>query len=313
MTDSPDLLNLAARYHAALPGRMRDYLHARGIRDDLINTYLLGWNGLRITIPITNRDGAVASFKLAKDPDDASDSPKMLAMRGGRAELYGWEEFLGTPTELLICEGEFDRLVLKSHGFAAVTSTGGALAIRPEWAEAFRDIPRVYVCFDRDDAGRRGTTRLARLIPQVRLVTWPEAVGDGGDVTDFFVRLGHSREDFLDLLTAAQPMPPEEPAPTPSREASRTRGRDGEVASLKTRVPIETVAARYVTLRRSGDTFAGRCLFHEDHTPSLVIYPATQTFHCFGCAAHGDVITFLMRVEQLTFPEALTVLRELAA
>ena len=52
-----------------------------------------------------------------------------------------------------------------------MTSTGGALAIRPEWAEAFRDIPRVYVCFDRDDAGRRGTARLARLIPQVRLVT----------------------------------------------------------------------------------------------------------------------------------------------
>src|SRR3989442_1149768 len=68
MTDSPDLLDLAARYHAALPTRIRDYLHARGIRDDLIDTYLLGWNGLRITIPITNRDGAVASFKLAKDP-----------------------------------------------------------------------------------------------------------------------------------------------------------------------------------------------------------------------------------------------------
>jgi DNA primase len=43
-----------------------------------------------------------------------------------------------------------------------------------------------------------------------------------------------------------------------------------------------------------------------------VVFPATQSFYCFGCQAHGDVFTFLMRVEHLTFPEALAVCRRLS-
>jgi hypothetical protein len=83
----------------------------------------LGWNGSRITIPICNKGGGFAFFKLAKDPEDKSDSPKMLASPGGHAELYGWERVLANPERIIICEGEFDRLVLESRGFAAVTST----------------------------------------------------------------------------------------------------------------------------------------------------------------------------------------------
>src|SRR2546422_1878482 len=191
MKTQHDLAALAANYHKALPGRMRQYLNNRGITDLLIDFHLLGWNGDRITIPISNPEGEIAFFKLAKDPEDNVPGPKMLASPGSYVELYGWEEVLKSPSQIIICEGEFDRLVLEAQGFIAVTSTGGAGIFRREWAAEFHAIASVYVCYDRDAAGKNGAARVGELIPHARIVELPEEVDDGGDVTDFFVRLGH--------------------------------------------------------------------------------------------------------------------------
>jgi DNA primase len=187
MTTSGTLADLAAEYHKALPGRIRQYLYRRGIPDLLIDFHLLGWNGSRITVPIFNREGELAFFKLARDPEDRLPGPKMMTTPGAHAELYGWGEVLKKPTQIVICEGEFDRLVLEAKGFTAVTSTGGAGVFRAEWAKDFQSIPEVYICFDNDDAGKDGADRVARLIPHAKLVELPRQVGDGGDVTDFFI------------------------------------------------------------------------------------------------------------------------------
>ena len=309
----PEALKLAREYHRNLPPRIREYLQReRGISDAVIDRYLLGWNGSRITIPIFNRQGELAFFKLAKDPEDKTDSPKMLATPGAHAELYGWEQVIANPEQIIICEGEFDRLVLESQGFAAVTSTGGAGTFRSEWAEAFQGIPTIYICFDSDTAGREGAERVSRLIPQARLVRLPEEVAEGGDVTDFFVRLGRSRDEFLDLLKTAQLVPQTERREQPIPVQPRTRPTtDNEVERLKSSVTIEDFVSRYVPLRRSGQNYLAQCPFHKDHTPSFVVYPQSQNFYCFGCRAHGDVLSFLMRKESLTFQEALRVLREL--
>src|SRR5690242_4005647 len=102
-------LEPARQYHQNLPARLRDYLRCeRGIADQMIDRQLLGWNRSRITIPIFDRAGQFAFFKLAKDPEDKSGSPKMLATPGAHAELYGWERVLSNPEQLVICEGEFD-------------------------------------------------------------------------------------------------------------------------------------------------------------------------------------------------------------
>ncbi len=172
-----DLTALAAEYHRNLPDRIRAYLHARCIPDEIIELHRLGWNGQRITIPITNRDSVVACFKLAKDPEDQSRAPKMLTSRGGRVELYGWERVLAKPCRLIICEGEFDRLVLEAHGIAAVTSTGGAGSFREEWAADLTAVPELYLCFDRDDAGRHGALRLGQVLPHAKVIQLPDEVG----------------------------------------------------------------------------------------------------------------------------------------
>jgi DNA primase len=125
-----DLLQLATHYHQALPGRLRRYLNERGISDLLIDAHLLGWNGYRITIPIFNRAGELVFCKLARDPEDPVLAPKMLATPGAYAELYGWDEVLNKPHQIIICEGEFDRLMMEGRRFIAVTSTGGAGVFR---------------------------------------------------------------------------------------------------------------------------------------------------------------------------------------
>src|SRR5438128_7684703 len=155
-----ELLEYARRYHAQMPDRIREYLTGRGIASFIIDKYLLGWSGWRITIPIYARGGDVSFFKLAKDPQDTSDRPKMIATPGSTAELYGWEHLEAAVDRVVVCEGEFDRLVLESQGFPAVTSTAGALTFRQEWAQALAAIPSVYVCFDRDTAGSVGATHV---------------------------------------------------------------------------------------------------------------------------------------------------------
>jgi len=314
-----DPLQLAANYHHALPRRIRAYLNARGISDLVADFYLLGWNGWRITIPIFNREGQVVFFKLAKDPEDRSDSPKMAATPGSYAELYGWSQILSRPEEIVVCEGELDRLTLESQGLRAVTSTAGAGVFRREWAKDFEAIPKIYVCFDRDAAGREGGSRVARMIPHARIVELPAEVGDGGDVTDFFAGLGKRPEDFRRLLDQARPAPPAAPEQrwpdlpvkrAPAEAATPLRAR---AERAKARAPIERLVGRYVRLRRSYQTFTGLCPFHEDHNPSLAVYPATGTYHCYGCRAHGDAIQFLMEVERLSFTQALDVLERFQA
>jgi DNA primase len=311
MTQGTTLYELAAQYHEALPDRIRTYLHQRGIPDALIDLHLLGWNGRHITIPICNEAGEFAFFKFARDPEDQSSRPKMITTRGASAELYGWEEVKRRPQYLIICEGEFDRLVLEAHGFIAVTSTGGAGVFRAEWAMELNTIPHVYVCYDRDEAGRRGARKVGQLLPHARLIELPPDVGDGGDVTDFFVRLGRTREDFLTLMEEAAPVPPPpepviqvgQPKTTAANSLLRQR-----IERIKQHVSIVEIIGRYAKLRRSGDYLVGLCLFHPDHHPSLVVYPATSTFYCYGCRKHGDVITFVQALEQITFSQALDVL-----
>ncbi|MCY4639683.1 MAG: CHC2 zinc finger domain-containing protein [Chloroflexi bacterium] len=78
-----------------------------------------------------------------------------------------------------------------------------------------------------------------------------------------------------------------------------------DIEQLKRRHPIAEVVRRHgVELRGRGRRLTGRCPFHEDRTPSFCVYPETESFHCFGCGASGDVIDFVRRTEDLGFREA---------
>lgn len=73
---------------------------------------------------------------------------------------------------------------------------------------------------------------------------------------------------------------------------------------------IESIVSSYVQLKRAGRNLVGLCPFHSEKTPSMVVYNDSQSFYCFGCGAGGDVISFIMRIENLDYPEAVRFLSE---
>ncbi|MGY4707320.1 DNA primase [Candidatus Bipolaricaulota sp. J31] len=78
-----------------------------------------------------------------------------------------------------------------------------------------------------------------------------------------------------------------------------------ELEEIREKVDIVELISRYVALKPSGKGYKGRCPFHPDDTPSFHVSPEKKLWHCFGCGAGGDAIGFLMRIERLSFREAL--------
>ena len=87
---------------------------------------------------------------------------------------------------------------------------------------------------------------------------------------------------------------------------------DSFLQELKMKTDIEDVISAYVTLKRRGATLVGLCPFHNEKTPSFTVYPATQSFYCFGCGAGGDAITFLKKIENLDYLDAVKTLAQRA-
>ncbi len=77
------------------------------------------------------------------------------------------------------------------------------------------------------------------------------------------------------------------------------------IENLKSRLDIVDVVGNYIELKKSGANYKARCPFHNEETPSFVVSPAKQIYHCFGCGAGGDAISFVMEYEKLSYPEAL--------
>ena len=87
---------------------------------------------------------------------------------------------------------------------------------------------------------------------------------------------------------------------------------DEFLSDLRSRCDIESIVSKYVELRRSGSDFVALCPFHSERTPSFHVSTQKQMFYCFGCGTGGDVITFIMKIENLSFPEAVQHLADIA-
>jgi len=83
---------------------------------------------------------------------------------------------------------------------------------------------------------------------------------------------------------------------------------DEIVREVRERAAILDVVSDYVGLKKAGANYLGLCPFHAEKTPSFTVNPVKGMFHCFGCGVGGDVVSFVMRMEGLPFPEALRAL-----
>ncbi len=80
---------------------------------------------------------------------------------------------------------------------------------------------------------------------------------------------------------------------------------DSKIAEVAAAVNIVEVISDYVELKRAGKDFRGLCPFHGDKDPSFYVSPQKEIFHCFGCHTGGSVFSFLMKMENVSFAEAV--------
>lgn len=84
------------------------------------------------------------------------------------------------------------------------------------------------------------------------------------------------------------------------------------IEQIKERLDITSLVGTQVTLKKSGRSLKGLCPFHTEKTPSFYVFPDKGNYHCFGCGANGDVFTYIMRTQNLSFGDALNLLAERA-
>ncbi|MDP3987765.1 MAG: DNA primase [Candidatus Levybacteria bacterium] len=85
-----------------------------------------------------------------------------------------------------------------------------------------------------------------------------------------------------------------------------------QVSQIREKTDIVSLISEYLSLKKAGRNFRTNCPFHNENTPSFIISPERQIWHCFGCQKGGDAFTFLMEYESLEFPEALRILAKKA-
>lgn len=193
----------AEEFHSKLTDYWRLWLkEQRGLSDEVITKFKIGFNGKALSIPLYGKDLKYGCIKFRKNPFDVSPSSKYWFTAGATAELYGWEHINDPKPALIICEGEFDRLILETHGIPAVTSTNGVLTFKDEWIDCIQDSSsEIYICFDNDDPGFTGARSLAKKLPKARIVQIPRSEGIK-DISEYVVKYGI--EKFKELLKEAR-------------------------------------------------------------------------------------------------------------
>ena len=194
--------NEAVALHRRLSETEWLLLRESGIPAAVAHERLLGWDGEYITIPVFayNRK-EVLFFEHATWRDD--DRLDVIPKKGGKLALYGMHLLRQAPAQVILTEGIVESLVLAGQSFVALSSTGTGQSFYEEWVPLLRGVREVFICFRHGEASLRRAEEIAFLIPEATVVTLPEEVGEGGGVTDFFVRLERSRRDFLGLLSLA--------------------------------------------------------------------------------------------------------------
>jgi len=87
---------------------------------------------------------------------------------------------------------------------------------------------------------------------------------------------------------------------------------DEIIQRIKDATDIVSVVGEYVALKKAGNSYKGLCPFHSEKSPSFMVSASRNSFHCFGCGKGGNVITFIMEMEKMPFPEALRLLADKA-
>lgn len=169
-----------------------EYLASRGIDEDLIREYKLGFAGCGILYPVTVYGDLVDVREYFPDPEPGK--PKIKSQKGASALLFPFDHWRETEGPTLLCAGENDTLLARKWGFNALTSTFGEGSFPKMFVGMFKG-KDVYLCYDCDDAGKQGALQVAFILYEgganVRIVDLGlTGAKDDKDVTDLWHKHG---------------------------------------------------------------------------------------------------------------------------
>ena len=198
-------------WHDTMPEARRDYWRKRGLFDKTINEFFLGWDGRRYVIPHLYRLVPFGTKRRATNEDMLASRTRYKAefdtIQANRPELTDKEikklitppiekyvsspgskpivfnaDCLWTTDKVVITEGEVDAMLLSQWGFPAVSSTAGAGTFEEKWAEMFLFVPKIWILYDNDEAGRKGEQLVHSILRRAKIVRYPQAFKDCGEM-----------------------------------------------------------------------------------------------------------------------------------
>ncbi len=197
--------------------RMRQYLKKdRGLLFKTVNRFIIGMDESRITIPIYNEDGVLINIRRYL-PNAPTDTPKMLShpKGDGSPHLYPVEMLsdLSPGDELILCEGEWDAMLLNQFGFNGLTKTAGVTTWKDEWTQQLAQYSIVIIFDVHDKENQQGVSNLGQrmaweiaakfhaLGSAVKVVELPLPKSYiGGDITDYFIKENNKPIDLKTLI-----------------------------------------------------------------------------------------------------------------
>ena len=181
-----------------------DFLDTRGLTIETLSRFKIGYrkDRKRFTIPIFDRDGDLLDVRQYRLRSKEAGN-KMISVAGhGGAHLYGVERLLEEHKYLILTEGEMDRLTGEEQGFPTVTHTSGAKAWQDKWSYLFEG-KVVFIIYDNDEEGRQGARKTKMSLQRANAEPYIVQLGldiKRGDLTDFFVKRNHTRDDLEFIL-----------------------------------------------------------------------------------------------------------------
>jgi DNA primase len=314
-----------------------NYLHSeRKLSTEVIRDAELRIYKNRLRIPIFDAARHVIFSKYRREPWE-KEGPKYVYEKGGVASLYGIH-FHDLSTELVYCEGEMDVLALRTIGYNAVSTTGGAMTFKEEWKDHLPEQHKV-ICYDNDDTGIKGAVKVVQILKQCTY-TWIPPV-HGKDVGDLLNKYGPEEAKRIfkepnrmihlnipDAVTARRQYVKElserakamdncvgkvflfelVSALTPARRHNPKRTYEPtqdftQAVERAKSYPIEYL----IPLIRN----KAKCPFHEEKTGSFHVYKDNHAFCHGSCNRAYDSIDVYKHLHNCSFKEAVEQLNRL--
>lgn len=319
-------------------------VNERHISLDVARDAGLLMSGTRLTIPVRTQDGVTVFNKYRRAPW-ITEGSKYNYDRGAEAMLFGLDA-LRNARNVVLTEGELDALALRTLGYTALSTTGGAQSFRPEWIEKYLKGKSVTILYDADKAGIEGAVRVARMIPTACIALIPvqfgkdatEVIHNGG-TKELQVAIDFSSHYDFPPLDA----PPQERLSTFKKLAEELREvRRAIMADAKsTPLFVDGFLSIIESEVKKGNTEISRqnrvkkdfgkdtverarsypigklikintrgfaqCVYHNEDTPSMKCYADN---HCYSycCGKRSSAIDIYMATHSCDFKTALNAL-----